>query len=94
MKKKCIHRKVFNEQKEKKKESEHFPFQFMHTCIHLSNSKKASNPSRNFCLRSSDHSVGLLINTYLDKIKPAINIWISTGILQVATGLIIKQKLT
>lgn len=35
------------------------------TCMHLSSSKKASNPSRNFSLSLSVHSVGRLIRTYL-----------------------------
>ena len=81
----------------KEEKSKRFRFEiylFIHTCIHLSNSKKASNPSRNFCLRPPDHSVGLLINTYLNKIKTAMSIWINNDLLQVATCLITEQKLT
>ena len=95
--KKKKQRERYLDQWAKKEKSKRFPFEmypFIRTCIHLSNSKKASNPSRNFCLRPSDHSVGLLINTYLNKIKTAMSIWINNDLLQVATGLTTEQKLT
>lgn len=52
---------------------------FTHTCMHFSNSKKASNPSRNLCRSSSDHVAGLLINTYLRETTAVVNTYATTS---------------
>lgn len=58
--------------------------------MHFSNSKKASKPCKNFCLSSSDHSAGLLINTYLHR-QTAGAVNTDTGVLQAVMGLEIKE---